>query len=67
VSYQPSGAKGLTMQLSVLNLFNNDKPLLLFKQYENLNSGAKYTNYKLPKYFNSPRYARFQVQYDFSL
>lgn len=55
------------MQLSVLNLFNNDKPLLLFEQYENLNNGAKYTNYKLPKYFNSPRYARFQVQYDFSL
>ena len=67
VSYQPSWAKGLSMQLSVINLFNNDKPLFLFEQYENLNNGAKYTNYKLPKYFNSPRYARFQVQYDFSL
>ncbi|SFS16319.1 TonB-dependent Receptor Plug Domain [Dyella sp. OK004] len=70
VAYQPSWAKGLTMQLSVINLFNNDKPVFVYEQYETISAaGARtaYTNYKLPKYFNTPRYARFQVQYDFSL
>ena len=67
VMYSPSWANGLSMQLSVINLFNNDKPVFVYEQYENLNNGSKYTNYKLPKYFNTPRYARFQVQYDFSL
>ncbi|MFC4763411.1 TonB-dependent receptor [Dyella koreensis] len=70
VAYQPSWAKGLTMQLSVINLFNNDKPVFVYEQYETISAaGARtaYTNYKLPKYFNTPRYARFQVQYDFTL
>ncbi|WP_426269729.1 TonB-dependent receptor [Dyella kyungheensis] len=70
VIYQPSWAKGLSMQLSVINLFNNDAPTFVYEQYETIsNSGRKtmYTHYKLPKYFNTPRYARLQLQYDFSL
>lgn len=70
VVYQPAWARGLSMQLSVLNLFNNDQPLFVNEAAETIsNSGRKttYTNYKLPKYFNTPRYARFQVQYDFTL
>ncbi|WP_243049649.1 TonB-dependent receptor [Dyella sp. RRB7] len=68
--YQPSWAKGLSFQLSVINLFNNDAPTFLYEPYETIsNSGRRtaYTNYKLPKYFNTPRYARFQVEYDFNL
>ncbi|TBR36023.1 MULTISPECIES: TonB-dependent receptor [Dyella] len=70
VMYSPAWAKGLSMQLSVINLFNNDTETFVFEQSEGIsNGGARtvYTNYKLPKYFNTPRYARFQVQYDFSL
>ncbi|MGO4503313.1 TonB-dependent receptor [Dyella sp. 2YAF14] len=70
VIYQPSWAKGLSMQLSVINLFDNDSPTFVYEQYETIsNSGRKtqYTHYKLPKYFNTPRYARLQLQYDFTL
>jgi hypothetical protein len=70
VIYQPSWAKGLSLQLSVINLFNNDAPTFVYEQYETIsNSGRRtqYTHYKLPKYFNTPRFARLQVQYDFSL
>lgn len=70
VMYQPSWAKGLSMQLSVINLFNNDNPTFVFERAEGISNSGRvttYTNYKLPKYFNTPRYARFQLQYDFSL
>lgn len=70
VNYQPSWAKGLSVQLSVINLFNNDAPTFVYEQYETISNGGRktqYTHYKLPKYFNTPRYARLQVQYDFSL
>jgi len=70
VIYQPSWAKGLSTQLSVINLFNDDSPTFVYEQYETIsNSGRKtqYTHYRLPKYFNTPRYARLQLQYDFSL
>ncbi|MGO4503311.1 MULTISPECIES: hypothetical protein [unclassified Dyella] len=68
--YQPSWAKGLSMQLSVINLFDNDSPTFVYEQYETIsNSGreTQYTHYKLPKYFNRPCYARLQLQYDFTL
>ncbi|MHA6205418.1 TonB-dependent receptor [Dyella soli] len=68
--YQPSWAKGLGVQLSVINLFNNDAPTFVYEQSETISNGGRktaYTNYKLPKYYNAPRYARLQVQYDFSL
>jgi len=71
VMYQPAWAKGLSAQLSVLNVFNNNKPLFVYEEQENISqSGAAktvYTNYRLPKYYNTPRYVRFQLQYDFSL
>lgn len=70
VIYRPLWAKGLSMQLSVINLFNDDTPTFVYEQYESIsNSGRKtqYTSYKLPKYFNAPRYARLQLQYDFTL
>ncbi|WP_243047726.1 TonB-dependent receptor [Dyella sp. RRB7] len=70
VMYQPSWAKGLSMQLSVINVFDNDAPTFVYEQYETISAAGRktsYTHYKLPKYFNTPRYARFQVQYDFSL
>jgi hypothetical protein len=70
VEFQPAWAKGLMLQLSVLNLFNNDNPTFVNEASQGISNSGRvttYTNYKLPKYYNTPRYARFQIQYDFSL
>lgn len=71
VQYKPAWAKGLYIQLTALNLFNNDTPTFVWERAEGINTSGKvrttYYNYKLPKYFNTPRYVRLQVEYDFNL
>ena len=71
VQYKPAWAKGLYFQITALNLFNNDTPTFVWERSEGINASGtvttKYSNYKLPKYFNTPRYVRLQVEYDFNL
>lgn len=62
--YRPSWLDGLSMQLSVLNLFNNVEPLQVYEQTDNTTYGYVYNNYLVGKYYTTPRYVRFQVQYD---
>ena len=67
VIYRPGWLKGLSVQASVINLFNR---VVATQDYETkfAYSGAtyrQYYNFGQPKYFSTPRYVRFQVQYDF--
>lgn len=68
VVYKPKWLDGLSAQLSVMNLFNNIKPLQVYEtRYGVSNSGkvTDYYSYKVGKYFTDPRTVRLQVQYDF--
>lgn len=65
VVYKPQWANGLSLQMSVLNLFNSVKPLQVYETKEDTQYGETYNSYKLGKYYTTPRYVRFQVQYDF--
>ncbi|HEY4292872.1 TonB-dependent receptor [Luteibacter sp.] len=68
VVYTPAHAKGLTMQLDLINAFNNAKPTSITEIAENGDDQAYYTStYRVPKYFQTPRYVRLMVQYDFTL
>jgi hypothetical protein len=72
VMYKPVWAKGLSFQLSALNLFNNQKPLQVYQTGEGIDNNGNYTGYydttyKVGEFYNSPRSFRLQVQYDFSL
>lgn len=65
--YKPQAIKGLTAQLSVLNLFNNAKPLQVYQSYEKVSSSTLttyYETYKLGQYYQTPRYARVQLMYE---
>ena len=65
--YKPSWMEGLSMQMSVLNAFNSIKPLQVYETRYSQNSAGtitNYYNYKVGKYYTTPRYVRFQVQYD---
>ncbi|WP_078059709.1 TonB-dependent receptor [Xanthomonas massiliensis] len=67
VVYTPKWLEGLSVQLSVLNAFNSIKPLQVFETKYGLSSSGTitdYYNYKVGKYYTTPRYVRFQVQYD---
>ncbi len=72
VMYKPAWARGLSIQLSALNLFNNQKPLQVYQQGEGISTSGVYTGYydttyKVGQFYNSPRSFRLQAQYDFSL
>ena len=64
--YKPAAIKGLTAQLSILNLFNNDKPLQVYQHYESVqqNGTTHYATYGLGQYYQEPRYARLQLMYE---
>ncbi|MEE7546436.1 TonB-dependent receptor [Xanthomonas sp. Kuri4-1] len=64
--YKPEAVKGLTAQLSVLNLFNNVKPLQVYQTYERVTSAGTtyYDYYKLGQYYQTPRYVRLQLMYE---
>ncbi|TAA12152.1 TonB-dependent receptor [Pseudoxanthomonas winnipegensis] len=65
VVYKPTWLQGLSVQLSVLNAFNTIKPLQVYEQMRDEDYDRTYNNYKVGKYYTTPRYVRFQVQYDF--
>lgn len=68
VVYTPAFAKGLTMQLDVLNAFNNAKPTYVSEVAENGADQTYYsTTYRVPKNYQTPRFVRLMAQYDFTL
>lgn len=64
--YRPAAVKGLTAQLSLLNLFNNTKPLQVYQSYERVTSSGTsyYDYYRLGQYYQTPRYVRLQLMYE---
>jgi hypothetical protein len=67
VVYRPAALKGLSVQFSVLNLFNSIKPLQVYETKYSVDSTGTVTdffNHEKGKYYTNPRYARLQVQYD---
>jgi len=66
--YKPRWAEGLRLNVDVMNLFNNIKATQVYETkfgYPGSATYRNYYNYGAAKYFSSPRYVRFQVQYDF--
>jgi len=67
VVYSPATLPGLSVQLSVINLFNSIKPVQVYETRYDVNSAGTvtdYFNYGKARYNTTPRYARLQVQYD---
>ncbi|SNT81167.1 TonB-dependent receptor [Stenotrophomonas sp. CC120222-04] len=64
LTYRPNWLSGLSIQASVLNAFNNIKPVQVYEVTENVDYGRVYNDYGVGKYYTTPRYVRFQVQYD---
>ncbi|MEG2804393.1 TonB-dependent receptor [Stenotrophomonas sp.] len=67
VVYSPAALKGLSVQLSVINLFNSVKPMQVYEQRYDVNAAGTvtdYFDYGKARYNTTPRYARVQVQYD---
>ena len=67
VMYAPAAVPGLSVQLSVINLFNSVKPVQVYETRYDVNSAGTvtdYFNYARARYNTTPRYARLQVQYD---
>ncbi|MEQ4574582.1 MAG: TonB-dependent receptor [Gammaproteobacteria bacterium] len=67
VTYRPSWLPGLSAQLSVFNLFNKIVETQVYEAnfgYPNAAATRIYHSYGAPKYFSTPRYVRFQIQYD---
>ncbi len=67
VVYTPAAAKGLTVQLDMINLLNNDKPTAINEIGESAGQTFYSSTYRVPSYYQTPRYFRLMVQYDFSL
>ena len=68
VIYRPSQLPGLSVQMSVINLFNRVVSLQDYETVYGQTAGGAYRNYYnfgQPKFMSTPRYVRFQVQYDF--
>ncbi|SHE31485.1 TonB-dependent receptor [Thermomonas hydrothermalis] len=68
VIYRPASLPGLSMQVNVLNIFNKIVPTQVYETTYGITASGQvrnYYNYGQPKFFNTPRYVRFQVQYDF--
>ena len=67
VVFTPAWAKGLTFQLDAINVLNNSKPTAINEIGERSNQTFYNTTYRVPTYYQTPRYFRLMVQYDFSL
>ncbi|MDY1547213.1 TonB-dependent receptor [Luteibacter sahnii] len=67
VVYTPAAVKGLTVQLDAINVLNNSKPIAVSEIGERANQTLYATTYRVPTYYQTPRYFRLMVQYDFSL
>ena len=72
LQYKPHYVKGLTLSAAVFNLFSEHAVQSVY-QFGESGSGSSYakTRYAIPSYqidpYQTPRYFRFGVQYDFSL
>ncbi len=64
--YKPVALKGFSAQLSLLNIFNSVKPLQVYQAHETVSSSGTsyYEYYKLGQYYQTPRYARLQLMYE---
>lgn len=68
VTFTPTWAKGLSIQATVFNLFNNIQPTQLYEINTSYNSATArrvYYNYLQPKYFSDPRSLQVKLQYEF--
>ncbi|WP_374247827.1 TonB-dependent receptor plug domain-containing protein [Thermomonas sp.] len=68
VIYKPSMLPGLSMQVSVMNLFNKVVATQVYESNFGVTASGSYRNYYnfgSPRFLSTPRYVRFQVQYDF--
>jgi len=68
ITFTPSQVKGLSLQVTVFNLFNNVKSTQAFETNVSYNSSTArrtYYNFGAPKYFSDPRYVQVKAQYDF--
>jgi len=68
VTFTPAQVKGLSVQVTVFNLFNNVKATQVFETNVSYNSATArrtYYNYLAPKYFSDPRSVQIKAQYDF--
>ncbi|WP_164137229.1 TonB-dependent receptor [Stenotrophomonas maltophilia] len=64
LTYRPNWLSGLSIQASVLNAFNSIKPLQVYEVTRDEDYDRTYNNVGVGKYYTTPRYVRFQVQYD---
>ncbi|WP_411850680.1 carboxypeptidase regulatory-like domain-containing protein [Stenotrophomonas sp. LGBM10] len=67
VVYSPAALPGLSVQLSVINLFNTVTPVQVYEARYDVNAAGTVTdhfNFGKARYSTTPRYARLQVQYN---
>jgi outer membrane receptor for ferrienterochelin and colicin len=64
--YKPAAVKGLTAQVTMLNVLNNIKPLQVYQTYESTSSAGTtyYQYYKLGQYYTDPRTVSLQLMYE---
>ncbi|MFC4763709.1 TonB-dependent receptor [Dyella koreensis] len=71
VVFTPNWAKGLTLKLDMINIFNNTKPITVSEVGERQPGATPTTyystTYDIPTSYQTPRYFRLMAQYDFSL
>ncbi|MBB3225442.1 hypothetical protein FHW69_000032 [Luteibacter sp. Sphag1AF] len=67
VVYTPAFAKGLTLQFDAINVLNNSKPIAINEIGERGSQTLYNTTYRVPSYYQTPRYFRLMAQYDFTL
>jgi hypothetical protein len=67
VVYTPNWARGLTLQLDMINAFNNAKPITINEVGERNGQPFYGSSYNVPSDYQTPRYFRLMAQYDFTL
>ena len=65
VAYAPEWLEGLQFKVDVFNVFNSREIVSVVEVAEDPSTGAPVNTYLLPSAFQTPRYLRFMVQYDF--
>ena len=64
LTYTPAYLKGLTAKVEVFNVFNKREALSQNSQYDNGDSSLIYSYYGEQTQFQTPRYAKFTVEYN---
>jgi len=65
VAYTPNWADGLMFKMDVFNVFNEQETLAVEDRAEDPSTGVPASTYLVPRASQTPRYFRFQLQYDF--